>query len=236
MSRLILPLQGNKLAYPGRTPGFDPSHPASAKISGTHGFSGVASGNTFLSLARAQKPSAQGVSSASIRGDIGPNVIFTGSTTRLTFTSPAVNDASQLCAGIFNLPSVSGTSTLFQSGAGNGGTFFIGAGTVQIFNPGTGQILFSGLNPVAGVPYFVIWSYNSSKSNGLLLNLQTGQVQTITGIGGSIATSSGAYWIGIDNGTNFFAGSLAAVMFSPQFMSIPQMLQWAQDPWAFWYP
>jgi hypothetical protein len=131
-----------------------------------------------------------------------------------------------------------------SSGSTNVISFFLDSAALRLFLKGG-----TGTNPVdstvtlaANTPYFVAASINwSTRCLYLVKNLRTGQVQfnaatsAITVVGaafsGTLAMPGGNSAI-----ANSFAGAMAAAMYAPQQMSLSALLQWAEDPRAFWYP
>lgn len=242
MSRLILPLQRiGPLAYPGRQPGFDPSHFASKNVR----LSAVASGNNFVNLLNAKKGTVTGAVTAIVDSRIGPAAQITtiaGSDTYVSIPSPsnAAIPTSATVASIFTYGTNGNFSGLFGSNQTTFGVMFgvqAAGGSIQCYN---GTVLNSvACVPVAGNAYFAAVSYNTTKANFVLVNLTTGQVfsDSVTGASAT-AAADGTYCLGVNNNfsTNSLVGGLAAGMYAAEYLSIPQLLQWARDPWAFWYP
>jgi hypothetical protein len=105
-----------------------------------------------------------------------------------------------------------------------------------------GIVANSGLIPSIDTPYFIVVSASSTAQvcNFLLLNLRTGTYQTasISTSAFSISLFDSRFALGTSSHIGFFNSpyGISAAMASDAFLSIPQMLAWAQDPWSFWYP
>lgn len=53
----------------------------------------------------------------------------------------------------------------------------------------------------------------------------------------TLVAPNGTYGIGNNVGSSReFNGFIAAAMVGADYLAIPQLLQWAENPWAFWYP
>lgn len=232
------------LSYPSTLlPGFDPKHPASSKLR----YSGVASNAAFRGLG-AGNPTPVFVGSgnftSAMDGIIGPS-LGCGS---------SVSNSNQM-----QVPGLGGTPTQatiaciarFSNFSTYNGIFgdsfsddvcslFVDATAKLMMRAGTTNTIASNLSMSVGVPYFCVASINqSSNINFLLLRLDNGEVQTqsVGGVNVTMAASTAAYLVGnwpfVSLG---MTGNLATVMYNHAYLSIPQLLQWAQDPWGFWYP
>jgi hypothetical protein len=97
----------------------------------------------------------------------------------------------------------------------------------------------AGITLSVGVPYFVVCSFNGSKGSFVTVNVLTGQIYTTTTstartIG---TTTAGAYQIGaIASSGDSPLSYIHAAMYSAGYLSLQQLLAWAQSPWDFWYP
>lgn len=241
MSRVILPTR-NKLIYPGGNPGFDPSHIASNGVSPKKGFSGIAANGGFISLLNASKATLAGSPVSTINSNIGPSTALglAGADT-MSFTGQStVAATSYTFGGIFwinTLNTGSNANQLFTNNDNFNTATLNSAGgflSCQVNNTS----LTSTIAPAANTPYFFIISCPAARPvNFLLLNLRTSQIQTATvANSASAAAPSGTYWIGGSNTFEGTGGAIAAMMYSTKALSLPQMRQWAQDPWGFWYP
>jgi len=227
MSRVILPFS-NPLSYPGRAPGFDPSHVASRGIGPNRGISAIATfSNVMVSL------SGSGTSAASIAEPvdslIGPVV---GSAGGINFTGQSTASISaKTLAGIFRVTSLTGSyQNLIQDN-------FADALLIQ---PAENLSFYaSGDNPipnpaalVAGRAYFVAASASGTKINCVVVDLATGRIY-LNSVSEGTGLNAPSGTIEFDNGS---AASFAAGMVGYNYLSLQQLQQWAQDPWSFWYP
>lgn len=228
-------IRQNPLIRPaGFSAGFDPSHPAS---NGTI-FTAVASGNNFINAnpglyGTPQIGTITGTPTASIDPIIGPSVLF-GSGNKITFSSNSApigpgNTIACVCmvpaglnTGIFSSSDfryeINALGNTFRCDGANSSLAFVGATT----------------------PYFLASSFVSTTNNVFVMAALNGSqpIQTATvGNGASIVAGPTSWAIGFEAsfGT-YFTGKVAAVMGSNQVMSMSQLLGWARDPWAFWYP
>lgn len=97
----------------------------------------------------------------------------------------------------------------------------------------------SGIVLSLNVPYFIALSVRNGNKNWVVVNLLTGQIRTSFQVGAvSMNNPSPPYAIGGNFSGARAAGALiAAAMFTANSYLKPELLlQWALDPWAFWYP
>ena len=232
---LIYPVR-NPLAYPGGNPGFDPAHFAGGpRIR----FSGVATGSGFSSILTGVKMPLVGAI-VPMQSQIGPLVGTTVGSVNAYTQAPIQNDIA---------PSAFTTATILQYTGHNTNswaTYF----SILSYNMGLDIVWYSmnnyGTNSSvpfsfsAGNPYFVVLTCISNTVRILLKNLNTGTLKTYIGTGPTILpdiTSSYVYIGGGGPSTSALLGGVAAFMYSVNNPLTPiQLLQWAQDPWSFWYP
>jgi hypothetical protein len=238
----MLSLTRPTLAFPsGFAPGFNPSHPAAKGMSPNYGVSAIAlpTGNfvNLLTGIPATIPSTVGLQNA-----------------LLSSIGPCSGQSIQGDAGVFEITG-QGTATptgltmalIAQFGALGGGSIFLqSAASVSILEGITSgsNILFAGATPsptityAANTPYFIAASASSAgTANVLVLNLSNGEYKTSSGTAGTLPAASSIFYIA--NGSTFSHGCdgyFAAAMWSPAVLSLQQLLSWADDPWAFWYP
>lgn len=231
----------NPLAFPaGRAPGFDPTHQAAKGIA----LSAIASAGNFICLDRSRAPATiTGSFTAGIVGLVGPRAT-PGSLTSLAVISSTGLSAAGLAtlAGIVvGAVNASVPAILLDSA---GGVTDTALGT----NTSTGALLFrSNSNNTssttifltAGTPYFIAASVKgASNINFIALNLLTGSVQTQAVATANVINAGTSLTIGNFNATQSrgWTQPIAAVMASSVYLSMSQLLQWAADPWSFWYP
>jgi hypothetical protein len=239
--RPALLLKRRGLAYPGwLQSGFDPSHPASSNLM----YSGVARNGSFVGLAAGNpKPPFQGAGfSSAMDGVIGPSLgcgSTTGTANELHALGLGGTPTQATIAGIARFSNLSTYNGIFGDSFSDDvvGLFVDTTSKLMMRISGTNTV--SSLAMTAGVPYFCVASVNQSTNiNFLLLRLDNGSVQTqAVGVSLTMAASTASYLIANWAQLNFgMTGNLAAVMYNHSYMSMPQLLQWAQDPWGFWYP
>lgn len=254
LARLIIPIRSNPLAFPARRAGFDPSHFAAKGCF----WSVVSTGASAINLCKpSPKPTAQVSAPTSvIDGNLGRASKFTGvASNSLVFTggSNAAIDLTLTYACLYRPSSIASTVSIVSNST------TVNTGSLLSYNAGFGSLVFGfelvfpilpNIALIAGGPYFIIVSGSGVSggtwnTNWLVMRLDTGQIitTTATGTGQTMAASNGNMLFGgasSGQGNNDATGNLAAAMYSGGpggfVMSIPQMLQWAQDPWAFWYP
>lgn len=235
--RLLRPY--NPLVYPVGRPGFDPSHPASNGAQPKRYFIGYPSNGTYVST---QDGSAVGAVTPFATGKItafGPAILInTGGADKIAITGL---DATTVPPGVTY-------AAFVQWNAFTGGaqyqTLMAGSGS-QIF----GLNLTAKLNlfvssdnaatfgPALNTPYFVCVSASSAGLNLVMTNLLTGQVFSQAKTGVAVGASNGSLFIGNSSaGTQPTDGLIGNVAYLPTYLSMPQVLAWAADPWSFWYP
>ncbi len=239
---LLAPL--SNLEFPSwRSPGFDPTHlAAGAKVQ----YSGVAATgqNAFINLLTGAATTSAGTIGNYIERT-GPTVAIFTATSYLTAAGASI-EPSSLTMGCIFIPNASvATGAIFCNNDNNttatqSSVLQVRALVVYLQTPGSGTIS-SGITLTTGVPYFIAVSYNASVANFVVVNLNNG-VTTTASVSGAHAfvAMSGYNSYGIGGGTGastYMNGFLAAVMYSiNNYLSLPQLLVWAADPWAFWYP
>lgn len=243
MSKALLLKRPSPFAYPGGNPGFDPSHVAS---NGSYASFVKGGGGTLFNLLSPRPPSTNTIAAQSILSGLGPCINNTANFKEETFTGfPTAQQAFYTKAAIVQFTAVSSLQCIFGDGASSGSSFTGGtglqlsaAGVVQIFH--TGNTQFNAMTLLANVPYFLAFSYSKSTASNacsvVAVRLDTGQIvastfSTNTNVG---TAPSGTITIGSAAQVDKFY--MAACMASSAFMTLPQLLQWVQDPWSFWYP
>lgn len=220
--------------YPaGATPGFDPSHIAAAQTR----FSAVCYGANFISLLNASTGVVTASPTTSLIGLIGRVTIFTA-TAVLSFSNQSTNnDATATFAAIL-VPNNNFASQTIFSTSNNGTTgidFGVASDKARI---SSGGVAGSGSVAItSGIPIFLAANFNNGTVNFVIANLATGIIRTDTSSGsGGPTAPNGTYLIGNGSGgTTPQQTGIAAVMFSARYMPTYQLLQWAANPWSFWY-
>lgn len=177
----------------------------------------------------------------SVDGHMG-GVTGYATTGRSAYTrSGPASPASATAAAIFAVDTISGAAAnvIVRNGL-VGSTVFRSTQTTGLLNFGAGAGA-GGLAITAGVPYFGVCSLLGGLTlNAALMNLRTGQLR-YESIGTAAivnATATANQYIGNnDAATAPLIGRIAAVMWAyNRFLSLPELLAWASDPWSFWYP
>jgi len=253
---LIFPV--NRLIYPGGAPGFDPSHFAAARIC----FSAVATPAGPIALtpgAPHGPPSVTGSPTLGIDGHMGPYVQGTGSggtTSYYSFANtspmPLAYSPNITIAAIASLSVVnSGTNTIFNtegdSPATAGSAMIVGAASLLTLKNTNANVAGSSGALSANVPYLFILSQlggggGSGVVNWLVMRLDNGKITsgTNTGLSNTPGNPTSSHFFTFGGAASAqdtgHARNVAAVMASSVFLTLPQMLLWAQRPWDFWYP
>jgi hypothetical protein len=244
--------QRSKLIYPaGAQPGFDAAHPASqnVRLSAIPFRFGGASNTPqamYINLLTG-KPAISFLAQndVKINSYIGPSANFVANNGQYIYfpagTGKPNTVVAQTMAGIVFLYSVAASSGILATSktTSTGQLLFIGPNTIGNYSWGDGADTHFSFPTSALTPYFFAISINNSIASGVLKNLATGQVFSGTKASTStMKTTDGAFTIGLDqNLLNDPAnGLISAVMASDVFLSEMQLLAWADDPWAFWFP
>lgn len=232
-------LRGSPLAFPNRRPRFDPAHPASNNLR----FSCVSADGNFINLATGQPASPTGSMPSKMYGSIGGATVCNSNYATVSGL-PTASEAAITLAAIFvsdGTPTNYGTIVGSSSSTDSYGCALMCANTNQ-FNArlfGTDNYFGGTGLLVAGGPVFVAVSVNLTtlEMNWVACRLDNGLIFSKTSTANS-GTQNPASGTGIVGGGdyNFATGSIAAVASSGAFLSMSQLLQWAADPWSFWYP
>jgi hypothetical protein len=234
------------LAFPaGRKPRFDQSHIAARGISSGFGFSGIPVGKTLINLLSGKPLTAGALNTGITDCVMGPVVNVGNSSTQGNVQMVLAGQSTSAIgngtiAAIFSINAFDGVSqSLFMNSSGNNGLlFYINGGSsnqLSTYNGSAG--VNSGLIPLLNTPYFAVASNNGTTTNFLLLNLLNGEVQTASPSGSTNGTPNGSYSVGwYSTFATAVDSKLAAIMYAPSYMTLSAIKQWAQDPWAFWYP
>lgn len=246
MSRVILPFITSPLAPSGGSPGFDSGHVAAngcvlSVVSTGVGAINILKPSTAVYLPNS--PTARVDGNLGIggawAGASGSGYVFLGSIPAVannTFTTACLFRPLDLSDYYVHLSDAGGAAG-WWIGSTNAGEMFI----ASAFNAN----ITSGVFLTVGVPYFLAVSVNRTAANTFNVNflarrLDAGQIQSSTVIGGSTTDPSASDGNIIVGGNSFIKdcfGVMAASMFNNKIaLSPPQLLQWAQDPFAFWKP
>jgi hypothetical protein len=237
MSIHFLTRYRNPLAYPaGYAPGFDPNHVAARMCR----FSAISTGGGAINLMNGQVGVAVN-SGYGFRQGLGPTTVPTSTTSRSTFSPfPIAVDTINTVAAIGTLVTPSGEKYLICTGGlsdGRGIKFGANGVNFTYTKPGAVEI-DSTLDWSAGVPYFIAASNDASNIYFVQLNLATGELKTtVVANATTPGVMDGSYIFGNGHsGSGHAMDHTAAVMYTAAFTSHRELIQWASDPWSFWYP
>jgi len=232
------PSMRNVLIFPGGRPGFNPTHIASKNAI----FSGVAAGTNVIDILSGLAGTVTGAITSNIDSIIGPNTSIAQQTNEHILFPVAQSqiDTSGTMAVIgtdLNIGAIAFSFPFSVGSASSGpGVLINSTGAVNWNN-------WNGSNPTASVtisltsPYFIAMSMNTITCNILALNLHNGQILTGTSASVSQDTHNTNIVWGDSNALNQINGSfIAAAMYSTSYLTLPQLITWAQAPWDFWYP
>lgn len=233
-------LPEKSLLYPSgvRRARFNPSHPAAIKPQ----VAAVALGPNFTDLISGKKGTTAGTVASNTVKNLGPVfdtvgsggfglTSFSGSTVNFPKTYAVICTFTTLPGGAQGL--IGNIST-----GSSGGVTLRGhsSGTVGINFSGVTNVVTAGLTMVLNAPHFIACSMNGSTYNFLLGRLDNGQILTeVVTSASTPGASDGAYPICSDAGFNNFLGYMATAMASDVYLSMQQLVAWAQDPWSYWY-
>lgn len=228
------------LSFPGSfNQGFDSSHIASKGISPTHGGSFVFKGINGVNLFTGKAGTINNTPVSTLLSFIGPSIFCQISTANyVTFTGQSTVvglDTTVAAILVWNTNNIGGYSTILANGVVlglNGSNFF------NLFTTGDNPTSFT---PSVNVPYFVVVSINgANRINWIVRRLDTGQIvlsSSVVPAAGAPPNSGATVFLGNNSGSGQSAGAtIAAVMQSYVYLSLPQLIQWSTDPWSFWYP
>lgn len=235
----------------GYQAGFNPNHIAAGGMASGYGLSAVPINGTFTNLLNGATATVSSGATAAPRAfaaTIGEAAYCQTSVVGLYQFSGqrVVNNPSATLAAFCVFKFAASFSCLLNTdtqGPGGGGSYGF-----SLFSDASNNLMLrvagtnvpSGLVLTSSVPYFVAASFNANVTNFVALRLDTGQLFTASVSSSvSITANNGIYSMGNwydTGGGDFPAGYLGPVMWSPSFMSLRAMRQWAADPWSFWYP
>lgn len=228
--------------YPyGRKPGSISKHVANT-IQNTAYLSVIAvNGGNFVDVNSGCKGTVSGGVTGGLKSYIGPYSRTNASFDKVSFPFTTSALKTITIAGILIPGTITGFNSFLSTSSLNGG-FRLGTNGAS-FNLTEGAVLeiVSGINLAIGVPYFVAVSADTSKANFIVCNLLNGK-REMSSINSSTATAgNGTLVIGSDFTNGAGLGSIACLMVSGGTgtdgrLSLPVLIDWALDPWSFWYP
>lgn len=243
ITRKLIRRRRNPLVFPtGIAPGIDQNHPAAKNLR----FSGVSmfGAGGFANLLTGFAGVLGGtVSTSPIDGLVGPGLKTGGNSSTCTFAgqSTANDNTVTMAAILYYRQSTAVENYIFNtSSTTNGAGIEFNNSNPALFRinfwGGTG--ISSGYQMKDAHPYFLAASCNASISAFAVAQLDTGQITLATSTGAATTLApNGTFNIGqAPPGGAACPSTIAAVMFGAAFTPVQTLAQWAQDPWAFWYP
>jgi len=103
---------------------------------------------------------------------------------------------------------------------------------------GAGAVIQTTSVIPANTPVFVVGTANNTTGYILVVtNLLTGQIYSFTAaFARTISAFTGVVSLLNDNASDYWGtGGVACTMLSQANPTLQQLLQWATDPWSFWY-
>lgn len=228
-------LRRRGLAYPaGFAPGFDPSHTASVNVQPGTAIAAVSVGGNFVNCLSGASATIVNSPAAKIIGGLGPSTSFT-STAKCTY--PALTSLGLNKMTLAVIVQFISLTAAYQRLIGDITSFIsLNASGVVDFFSGGDHLTSPAFTATINVPYFIAISTSATALNFVILNLVTGALisQSLAGVS---VNPNGAINIGNNPPNNQVASAyIAAVMYAQNYLSVPQLLTWAADPWSFWYP
>lgn len=234
----------NPLGFPGGIlPGLDRTHPAAGAITR---FSTVNVGGFPVNLVNGTLWTlAAGTATAGIQGRIGPWGLGAGTagspaTTYFTQSLGTQTDTNATVGAIFYVPGVTGSTTYLIDNSTGIGLRINSTTSVVLTKSEASTTAWTIPSLVNNNPYFLaasVFLNASGTVNYVLVDLLTGKTVSTSAAQAKTPSAANATWqiysTATDAGQN---RSIACLMQSNAFLSVPQLLQWATDPWAFWYP
>ena len=235
---LFLP-RGDTLSKPsGVSPGIDFSHPAAG--GNALAFSAVYDGINLLNPVRGTFNT--GSNTYPVDSLIGKSIKNTAGAAGVTYSGQSTTNNNLITFAAIVRAHNSGGSTGFigNCSSGTGGVCFGIDSSPKLILGGNGSFKESSFTYTSDVPYFIAASLSTTAAVFVARRLDTGQILSSSTSGFTTIAPNGTYSFA-GNGSNGFAGhigaaSIAAGMMSFQFTPLHQLLAWADDPWAFWYP
>jgi hypothetical protein len=227
----------DRFAIPNsRLAGFDPSHVAGKNVF----VSALSVGSNFLSLLNGARGTLVGTPTAPAYDSlIGRATAFT-SAQATQFSSYTTTPAAVTFGAIIRTGALAGFDPLLSTGSNAAGFAFYasrsGDVAIDCFAGGT---VHSGFGLVNNTAYFIVGSFDQTTTSWsfAVCNLLNGSIKSSKGSTNPTPTNTynGLFNIGSFQG-NQCQSTLAAAMHSTKFLSVNELLQWAEDPWSFWFP
>lgn len=244
----------NPLAFPcGVAPRINWDHPAAKGLAIGHGIAAVpatckydapgapAAQTGYLNLlnSKAAQSNFDNASKIHVHGLIGPAFYANGGSTDCYFTgnSTAVDPSQTFASFSYNDVAQGNIQHLGSSTYNVGGLAFGFAGYpcpwIEDYFHGN---YYLGPTVTSAGYFFMCGSVNGTTVNTVTVDLSNGkrwpdsQAFAITPV-----ASDGIYHLG---GGRFHLSTMSTgpLMWSPTYLTLGQLMKWADDPWSFWYP
>jgi len=234
----------SRLAFPaGVAPGFDPYHVANRIKGAIYIGSFIASpGPTFINLPYPIAGTKLGSPTFS-NTEIGPTFSSNASNNGTSFTTQwgtVTPAAVTMAAIIIPIASVASGDEFIATGySGSGRNAIILNSLVFTGRVGSAD-LSSGLPALnLNEPYFIAASQGPATfCHFVVRSLKSGKVfSNLVANASAVQPFQSPWYIGGTFDGNVAAGiKMAAAMAANSFTDVAALLQWAEDPWAYWYP
>jgi len=225
---------GSLLSYPGGIPGVNIDHFAAKNLR----FAAVALGPAnMIDLLTGGSGALTGTPTA-LTTPFGPSCVFSTIGQHLAYSGKSTGLDAVMCMAMVFTPvtDVANRGYLATSSGANGYSFQVdGTGNLRYNVDGVVSIT-SAVTIAINTPYFAAMSGRTGSQSFLIRRLDTGAITTgTTATAYTAIAPSGISWIGDTNGLGHCGARINAVMMSANYFTVPQLMQWAEDPWAFWY-
>ena len=222
---------------------FDPGRLPYTGLTGNKGYSAIAAGpngsTQYINLVTGKQGTGFTTAPGFIDGALGPAAIWANAVGNISF--PTGFSSNIFTAAAICRPTNLGVTNVFVSSdqvGDHGVDFRLSAGVVGATLQAV-IVISSGITVTVNQPYFLATSRGPAKTHFVVVNLKTGQLSQATISDSNVAlTGAGANSSigGLSGHSVGFTGYIGAAMISPVFITLPQLLAWATDPWSFWYP
>jgi hypothetical protein len=243
---IVLPFRPGKLTFPGTMPGINYAHPAAVNlvmsaIPGTPISPGFFN-NLIVAAPFALRASGTLQVVYVIDSIVGPAFYNNVNGTQIQgIAGYATMPPVYTIASIFRVKVVAGAGSYqnITTFRGNAGLWLKSTGTALNPNIYIGSDNVFSITLTSGNAYFIAISGTpvaGNKFSAVVRSLSTGQIfsGSVT-IGTSQTTDDSFMYVGEDGNEASFC-AIATSMYSRTLLSMPQLLEWAGDPWSFWYP
>lgn len=238
----MVPFQfANRLRFPETRASLNVSHPM---FMGARLACVAAPGGGFIDLLTGKASvTTGGVLTSSVTSAMGLAVNSTASTIYNAVSNSFADTATSFTMGAIlrNMALVGNTTIIFGTRTiltGSAGLFLGLAGVLNVYVNGSGLTTSGNFIPTVNVPYFFVYSVRNGQQNWAALNLLTGRLYSgSSALAATMTIGTGSFAVGgLATASQYANGPIAAVAYSVNnFMSVGQLLEWAQAPWDYWY-